>query len=111
MFAHVVDVLPSDANGINYKMLAAEEEAIMRERLAPVFERVEADEAIPGCSFALRVGRVGETLMEELGRALRPRSDRVRRARVLRLQVRVRGGVSKYLVRESRCDVLVVKAE
>ena len=47
MFAHVVDVLPSDANGINYKMLAAEEEAIMRERLAPVFERVEADEAIP----------------------------------------------------------------
>lgn len=111
MFAHVVDVLPSDANGINYKMLATEEEAVMRERLAPVFERVEADEDIPGCSFALRVGRVGETLMEELVGPYDPDLIVCGERGFSDFKYAFVGSVSKYLIRESRCDVLVVKAE
>ena len=111
MFGHVVDVLPSDANGINYKMLAAEEEAVMRERLAPVFARIEADDDIPGCTFSLKVGRVGETLMEELVKPYDPDLVVCGERGFSDIKYAFVGSVSKYLIRESRCDVLVVKAE
>lgn len=111
MFGHVVDVLPSDANGINYKMLAAEEEAVMRERLAPVFARIEADDDIPGCTFSLKVGRVGETLMEELVKPYDPDLVVCGERGFSDIKYAFVGSVSKYLIRESRCDVLVVKAD
>ncbi len=109
LLGHVVDVLPSDANGINYKMLAEEEEAVMRERLAPVLERIAADENIPGCEFSLKVGRVGETLLEDLIGPYDPDLVICGERGFSELKYAFVGSVSKQLIREARCDVLVVK--
>lgn len=111
LFGHVVDVLPSDANGTNNKMLAAEEEKIMRERLAPVFARIEADECIQGCSFSLKAGRVEDVLVPDLVEPYGPDLVVCGERGFSEIRYAFVGSVSKLLIRESRCDVLVVKME
>lgn len=109
MLGHVVDTLPSEANGTNYRMLAEEEESLMRERLAPVFARIEADPRIPSASFKLKVGRIGDTLVEELIEPYNPDLVICGERGFSDLKYAFVGSVSKQLVREARCDVLVVK--
>lgn len=109
LFGHVVDSLPSDVNGTNYQMLAEEEERIMRERLAPVFEAIEADPDIPGCDLALKVGRVTDTLVEELIEPYDPDLVICGERGFSDFKYAFVGSVSKFLIREVRCDVLVVK--
>lgn len=111
VLGHVVDVLPGDVNSGNYRMLAEEEERIMRERLQPVFDRVEADPRIPSVDFRMRVGRVGEELIEELIEPYGPDLVICGERGYSDFKYAFVGSVSKRLVRDARCDVLVVKAQ
>ena len=104
LFGHVVDTLPSDVSGTNYQMLAAEEESVLRDRLAPVFERVAADANIKGCDL-----RVGDTLVDELIKEYNPDLVVCGERGYSDFKYAFVGSVSKHLIREVRCDVLVVK--
>lgn len=109
VLGHVVDALPGEANSANCRMLAEEEERAMRERLAPVFERVEADPRIPSVDFRLRVGRVGETLVDDLIAPYDPDLVICGERGYSDFKYAFVGSVSKRLVRDAACDVLVVK--
>ncbi len=109
LFGHVVDTLPSDVSGTNYQMLAAEEESVLRDRLAPVFERVAADANIKGCDLRVGVGRVGDTLVDELIKEYNPDLVVCGERGYSDFKYAFVGSVSKHLIREVRCDVLVVK--
>lgn len=109
LLGHVVDTLPSDVGGTNYQLLAAEEESILRERLAPVFERAEADANIPSCDLRVGVGRVGDVLVDELIKESEPDLVICGERGYSDFKYAFVGSVSKHLIREVRCDVLVVK--
>lgn len=109
VLGHVVDALPSDVNGANSKMLAEEEERIMRERLAPLFERIAVEGRIPSVDFRLRVGRVGETLVDDLIAPCEPDLVVCGERGYSDFKYAFVGSVSKRLIRDARCDVLVVK--
>ena len=108
--AHVVDSLPTDANGTDYQALASGVREAMEETLAPVLDELAADPAVPACSFKVGVGRVPDVLgdlVEEWNPDLvvcgeRGYSD---------IKYAFVGSVSKHLIRTCRCDVLVVKGE
>lgn len=109
MFGHVVDSLPSDMNSTNAKLLAEEEEKLMRERLAPVFDRAEADPNIPACEFRLGVGRVADVLMEDLIEPFNPDLVVCGERGYSNFKYAFVGSVSKRIVHDAKCDVLVVK--
>ena len=107
----VVDARPRDLHSANSRLLAEEEERILRERLAPVFERVDADPRIPAVDFRLGVGRVGEALVEDLIEPCSPDLVVCGERGYSDFKYAFVGSVSKRLVRDAKCDVLVVKAE
>ena len=107
----VVGARPSAEHSPNSPRLGEEEERILRERLAPVFERVDADPRIPAVDFRLGVGRVGEALVEDLIEPCRPDLVVCGERGYSDFKYAFVGSVSKRLVRDAKCDVLVVKAE
>ncbi len=109
LFGHVVDSLPSDMNSTNAKLLAEEEERLMRERLAPVFQRVDESPSISGCDFCLRVGRVADVLMEDLIEPFDPDLVICGERGYSNFKYAFVGSVSKRIVHDAKCDVLVVK--
>ena len=109
LFGHVVDSLPSDMNSTNAKLLAQEEEKLMRERLAPVFDRIEDDPSIPGYEFRLHVGRVADVLMEDLIEPFDPDLVICGERGYSNFKYAFVGSVSKRIVHDAKCDVLVVK--
>lgn len=109
VFGHVVDSLPSDMNSTNSKLLAEEEEKLMRERLAPVFERIDADSNIVGYDFRLRVGRVADVLIEDLIEPYDPDLVICGERGYSSFKYAFVGSVSKRIVHDAKCDVLVVK--
>ncbi len=109
LFGHVVDSLPSDMNSTNAKLLAEEEEKLMRERLAPVFERIEADPSIPEYDFQLRVGRVADVLLDDLIEPYEPDLVICGERGYSNFKYAFVGSVSKRIVHDAKCDVLVVK--
>lgn len=109
MFGHVVDSLPSDMNSMNSKLLAEEEDKLMRERLAPVFQRIDSDPSISGYDFQLRVGRVADVLMDDLIDPFDPDLVICGERGYSDFKYAFVGSVSKRIVRDAKCDVLVVK--
>lgn len=109
MFGHVVDSLPSDMNSMNSKLLAEEEDKLMRERLAPVFQRIDSDPSISGYDFQLRVGRVADVLMDDLIDPFNPDLVICGERGYSDFKYAFVGSVSKRIVRDAKCDVLVVK--
>lgn len=109
LFGHVVDSLPSDMNSTNSKLLAEEEEKLMRERLAPVFERIDNEPSIPGYEFSLHVGRVADVLMEDLIEPYDPDLVICGERGYSSFKYAFVGSVSKRIVHDAKCDVLVVK--
>lgn len=109
ILGHVVDVLPGDVNSGNYRMLAEEEERILRERLQPVFDRADAEPTIPSIDLQMRTGRVGEALIEELIIPCEPDLVVCGERGYSDFKYAFVGSVSKRLVRDAPCDVLVVK--
>ena len=93
LFGHVVDSVPNEANGADYEALCAE--GVMR------IEDELADE--------LRAGRVAETLAEQLIEPFAPDLVVCGERGLSNIKYVFVGSVSTYLIRNLRCDVLVVK--
>ena len=109
LFGHVVDSVPNEANGADYEALCAEDVMRIEDELADELRAVREHPAIPSVAVQVRAGRVAETLAEQLIEPFAP--DLVvcgERGRANIKYVFV-GSVSTYLIRNLRCDVLVVK--
>ena len=103
LFGHVVDSVPNEANGADYEALCAEDEP------ADELRAVRENPAIPSVDVQVRAGRVAETLAEQLIEPFAPDLVVCGERGLSNIKYVFVGSVSTYLIRNLRCDVLVVK--
>ena len=111
LFGHVIDSVPYEANGIDFAALTEDGLQRIEEELAPYFARARADECIPSVDVQVRAGRVTETLLESLIDPYNPDLVICGVRGLSNIKYAFVGSVSTQLIRNAKCDVLVVRPE
>lgn len=111
LFGHVVDSVPNEANGADYEALCAEGVVRIEDELADELRAVRENPAIPSVDVQVRAGRVAETLAEQLIEPFAPDLVVCGERGLSNIKYVFVGSVSTYLIRNLRCDVLVVKQQ
>lgn len=106
---HVVDALPTDVSATNHNALAESVKLRLREDLADVLAWASASERIPFVEVCVAAGSVKQTLTSRLIDPWRPDTVVCGTRGLSKLQYAMLGSVSTYLVRNLRCDVLIVR--
>lgn len=109
LFGSVVDSVPYEANGVDFKELRDEVEKRLREDIADVLAQAEADEHIPSVRLQVSAGRVTETLVEDMITPFGPDLVICGERGLSNIKYAFVGSVSTFLIRNANCDVLVVK--
>ncbi|HIW76261.1 MULTISPECIES: universal stress protein [Gordonibacter] len=111
LFGHVVDSVPNEMNGADYQALCAERLKLLEQELAPTLARAREDARIPSVDVRVAAGRVADTLMEELAQPFNPDLVVCGERGLSNIKYAFVGSVSTFLIRNMRCDVLVVKQD
>ena len=100
MFGHVIDSVPYEASGVDFEALCAEGK-----------KRIEADQNpdIPSVEVSVHAGRIADTLEHELIEPFEPNLVVCGERGLSNIKYVFVGSVSTFLIRNLRCDVLVVK--
>lgn len=109
LFGHVVDSVPNEANGADFQALCAEGAARIDDELSDELRMARENPAIPSVDVQVRAGRVAETLAEQLIGPFAPDLVVCGERGLSNIKYVFVGSVSTYLIRNMRCDVLVVK--
>ncbi|MBX9033461.1 universal stress protein [Gordonibacter massiliensis (ex Traore et al. 2017)] len=109
LFGHVIDSVPNEANGADYDALCTEGLARIEEELADELREARSSASIPSVNVQVRAGRVAETLAEQLVEPFSPDLIVCGERGLSNIKYVFVGSVSTYLIRNMRCDVLVVK--
>ena len=111
LFGHVIDSVPYEANGIDFAALSEDGRQRIEEALEPYFTRARGDECIPSMDLKVRAGRVSETLIETLIEPFNPDLVICGVRGLSTIKYAFVGSVSTHLIRNAKCDVLVVRPE
>ncbi|MBQ9043873.1 MAG: universal stress protein [Eggerthellaceae bacterium] len=111
MFGHVIDSVPYEANGIDFAALIEDGRQRIEETLSKYFTRARNDECIPSIDVQVRAGRVAETLVEGLVEPYNPDLVICGVRGLSNIKYAFVGSVSTQLIRNVKCDVLVVRPE
>lgn len=111
LFGHVIDSVPYEANGIDFAALSEDGRQRIEEALEPYFTRARGDECIPSMELKVRAGRVSETLVETLIEPFNPDLVICGVRGLSTIKYAFVGSVSTHLIRNVKCDVLVVRPE
>lgn len=111
LFGHVVDSIPSDANGADFEALSADGLERIEQALAGVLSAARENPAIPSVGVQVRAGRVTEVLADELTAPFAPDLVVCGERGLSTIKYVFVGSVSTFLIRNMRCDVLVVKQD
>ncbi len=106
---HVVDALSADVSAANHDALCESVKLRLCEELADVLAQVRADVRIPTVEVCVAAGPVKQTLVSRLIGPWHPNTVICGSRGLSKLQYTMLGSVSTYLVRNLRCDVLVVR--
>ena len=98
MFGHVIDSVPYEASGVDFEALCAEGK-----------KRIEADLADVLAAARQNAGRIADTLEHELIEPFEPNLVVCGERGLSSIKYVFVGSVSTFLIRNLRCDVLVVK--
>ena len=109
MFGHVIDSVPNEANGADFAALCTEGKQRIEEELVDKLREARANPAIPSVEVQVRAGRVAETLAEQLVAPFAPDLVVCGERGLSNIKYVFVGSVSTFLIRNLRCDVLVVK--
>ena len=110
MLGHVVDSIPYEAAGTDFAALAEEMHTQLEEYLGALLEEARNNPDIPSVSVVVKAGRITETLSEQLIDPFNPDIVVCGERGYSNIKYVFVGSVSTYLIRNLRCDVLVVKA-
>ncbi|MEG0324526.1 MAG: universal stress protein [Raoultibacter sp.] len=110
-FGHVIDSVPYEASGTDFKALCED-----------VAERIEIDVAdtlalarnnpdIPSFELIVKAGRITDTLCEQMIEPYNPDLVICGERGLSNIKYAFVGSVSTHLIRSVRCDVLVVKQD
>ncbi|MDO4590314.1 MAG: universal stress protein [Slackia sp.] len=109
MFGHVVDSVPYEAAGTDFGALAADMKTKLEASIADVLEAARSNPAIPEVQVVVKAGRITETLSEQIIEPFDPDLVICGERGLSNIKYVFVGSVSTYLIRNLRCDVLVVK--
>ncbi len=111
LFGHVIDSVPYEANGIDFAALTDDGLQRIEEELEPYLTRARNDECIPKLDVQVRAGRVAESLIESLIDPYEPDLVICGVRGLSNIKYAFVGSVSTQLIRNVKCDVLVVRPE
>ena len=111
LLGHVIDSVPYEANGIDFRALCDDGLARIEEALEPLLTRARNDEEISSVDVQVRAGRITDTLAEALIAPFKPDLVICGARGLSNIKYAFVGSVSTYLIRNMECDVLVVKPE
>ncbi len=106
---HVIDTTTFEMAGDFSSELFEALETAFRKRIAPQLEVAEEDEHISHVEVIIRSGRVRETLKEEMLDSIQPDLVICGARGLSTIKYALLGSISTFLVRNTECDVLVVK--
>lgn len=109
MFGHVIDSVPYEASGVDFEALCAEGKKRIEEELADVLAAARADDDIPSVEVRVCAGRIADTLEHQLIEPFEPSLVVCGERGLSNIKYVFVGSVSTFLIRNLRCDVLVVK--
>ena len=111
LFGHVVDSVPYEAAGTDFAALAADVKEKLEESIADQLEAARNNPDIPNVEVVVKAGRITETLSEQIIEPFEPDLVICGERGLSNIKYVFVGSVSTYLIRNLRCDVLVVKQD
>lgn len=111
ILGHVVDSVPYEAAGTDFAALASDMKAKLEESLGELLENARNNPDIPHVDVVVKAGRITETLDEQIIQPYDPDLVICGERGLSNIKYVFVGSVSTYLIRNLRCDVLVVKAD
>ena len=111
MFGHVVDSVPYEAAGTDFAALTTEMKMKLEASISDILDLARSNEDIPSVEVAVKAGRITETLDEQLIGPFNPDLVICGERGLSNIKYAFVGSVSTYLIRNLRCDVLVVKQD
>lgn len=111
LFGHVVDSVPYEAAGTDFAALAADVKEKLEESIADQLEAGRNNPNIPSVEVVVKAGRITETLSEQIIDPFEPDLVICGERGLSNIKYVFVGSVSTYLIRNLRCDVLVVKQD
>ena len=109
MFGHVVDSVPYEAAGTDFSALTADMQEKLESNIATQLEAARSNPNIPHVDIVVKAGRITETLSEQIIGPFNPDLVICGERGLSNIKYVFVGSVSTYLIRNLRCDVLVVK--
>ena len=109
VFGHVIDSVPYEASGVDFEALCSEGARRIETELADLFEQARNNPNILSVDFKVRAGRITDTLASQLIEPIAPDLVICGERGLSNIRYAFVGSVSTYLIRNMRCDVLVVK--
>lgn len=111
MFGHVIDSVPYEASGVDFEALCVEGKKRIEADLADLLAEAQANESIPSVDLTVRAGRITDTLAKQLIEPADPDLVICGERGLSNIKYVFVGSVSTFLIRNMRCDVLVVKQD
>ena len=111
LFGHVVDSVPFEANGADFDALCESRKEQLEADLADILEEARKNPDIKSVDLQVRAGRITDTLAEQLIEPFKPDLVICGERGLSNIKYVFVGSVSTYLIRNVRCDVLVVKQD
>ena len=110
-FGHVIDSVPYEASGVDFELLCNEGKIRIETDLADLLEKARNNADIPSVQLIVRAGRITDTLQKQLIEPTEPDLVICGERGLSNIKYVFVGSVSTYLIRNVRCDVLVVKQD
>ena len=111
IFGHVIDSVPYEASGVDFEELCNEVKQRIEADLAAVFEDAKNNPSIKSVELRVRAGRVSDTLITRLVEPCEPDLVICGVRGLSSIKYAFVGSVSTHLIRNVKCDVLVVRPE
>ena len=109
LFAHVIDAAVMEMGVVDAAPLFQEAESRLREDLADIIAMAEVNERISSFDVEIRLGRPADGLLNHVAKEFEPDLVVCGDRGFSGLKYAFLGSVSAALVRNLKCDVLVVK--
>lgn len=111
IFGNVIDSVPYEASGVDFEELCNEGKERIEADLAEVLASARNNAAIPSVDVEVRAGRVTDTLLKQLIEPSEPDLVICGERGLSNIKYVFVGSVSTFLIRNVRCDVLVIKQD
>lgn len=111
MLGHVIDSVPDSLTGTDYQELAQTIQNRLEDSLGDILKDARNNPNIPSVEVVVKVGRIQETIHNLMIKPFNPDIAVCGERGLSNITYVFVGSVSTYLIRNLRCDVLVVKQD